>query len=307
MKSVSNTKILIAIIVTSLLLVPLALFTEGWLRIIIGTIFLIFFPGYALISALFPKQADLGTVERIALSFGTSIAVVPLIGLILNYMPWGIRLVPILISVSLFIVIVSTIGCLRLAAMPANQRLNLSVPTRPFNWQALNTTDRIVTGVLVAVVLITLGSLIYVIAVPRQGETFSEFYILGPEGQAQDYPSQVHPGESIELIVGVVNHEQETTSYRVKIFLNGMEQNEISLGTLADGQSVQQTINVLPDMTGEDQKIELALYKNDEQSACFDNPLYIYIDVIETASYHSKGVIIIARTADHDMSSIVVK
>jgi uncharacterized membrane protein len=47
----------------------------------------LFFPGYTLISALFPRKDSLSGVERLALSFGLSIAVVPLIGLILNYMP----------------------------------------------------------------------------------------------------------------------------------------------------------------------------------------------------------------------------
>ncbi len=54
------------------------------LRIILGLPFILFFPGYTLITALFPKKSDLGAIERVALSFGLSIAVVPLIGLILN-------------------------------------------------------------------------------------------------------------------------------------------------------------------------------------------------------------------------------
>ncbi|MHB8987039.1 MAG: DUF1616 domain-containing protein [Eubacteriales bacterium] len=42
-------------------------------------------------------------IERVALSFGLSIAVVPLVGLILNYTPWGIRLAPILASLLVFV------------------------------------------------------------------------------------------------------------------------------------------------------------------------------------------------------------
>jgi uncharacterized membrane protein len=62
----------------------------------------LFIPGYVLIVALFPKQGDLELIERIALSFGLSIAIVPLIGLVLNYTLWGIRLVPIVTSIVLF-------------------------------------------------------------------------------------------------------------------------------------------------------------------------------------------------------------
>jgi uncharacterized membrane protein len=64
--------------------------------------FILFIPGYLLIAALFPGGEDLDWIERIALSFGLSIAVVPLIGLALNYTPWGIRLDPIVTALVLF-------------------------------------------------------------------------------------------------------------------------------------------------------------------------------------------------------------
>jgi uncharacterized membrane protein len=66
------------------------------LRVALGTPFVLFFPGYTLISALFPKKKDLNSIERVALSLGLSLAVVPLIGLGLNYIPFGIRLQPVL-------------------------------------------------------------------------------------------------------------------------------------------------------------------------------------------------------------------
>ena len=64
---------------------------ETMFRNILGLPLVLFLPGYALIAALFPAKSDLDGIERVALSFGLSIAVVPLIGLGLNYTPWGIR------------------------------------------------------------------------------------------------------------------------------------------------------------------------------------------------------------------------
>jgi uncharacterized membrane protein len=40
---------------------------------------------------------NLDPIERIALSLGMSIALVPIVGLLLNYTPWGIRLTPIVL------------------------------------------------------------------------------------------------------------------------------------------------------------------------------------------------------------------
>jgi len=38
-------------------------------------------------------------------------------------------------------------------------------------------------------------------------EPFTEFYILGPEGKADNYPTDYVLGENGTVIVGIVNHE----------------------------------------------------------------------------------------------------
>ena len=63
------------------------------LRILLGLPLVVFIPGYSLIAALFPNNDDITLTERIALSFGLSIAVVPLVGLGLNFTPWGSGLI----------------------------------------------------------------------------------------------------------------------------------------------------------------------------------------------------------------------
>ncbi len=73
---------LVAIIFLSgLLILSILLIPDFWLRMIIGLPFLLFFPGYALISFLFPEKKSLDIIERVTLSFGLSIAITPLIGL----------------------------------------------------------------------------------------------------------------------------------------------------------------------------------------------------------------------------------
>jgi hypothetical protein len=71
-------------------------------RYVLGSLFVLYLPGSMLIEALYPRREDLESLERLALSIGLSLAVVPLIGLFLNYTPWGIRLTPIVISLAAF-------------------------------------------------------------------------------------------------------------------------------------------------------------------------------------------------------------
>ena len=70
-------------------------------RWVLGSVFVLFIPGYVAVEALFPKGRELDGIERLALSVGLSLAMVPLVGLLLNYTPWGIRLDPIMISLTM--------------------------------------------------------------------------------------------------------------------------------------------------------------------------------------------------------------
>ena len=93
------------VIFLTLLCIPFVLIpplNETPVRIILGLPLVLFLPGYALIAALFIRKDDLDGIERIALSFGLSIAITPLLGLALNYTPFGIRLMPNLIVLSVF-------------------------------------------------------------------------------------------------------------------------------------------------------------------------------------------------------------
>lgn len=63
--------------------------------------------------ALFLDRKDLEGIERLALSIGLSLALAPLIGLVLNYTPWGIRLDPIVTSLCVFTLLIGAIGVYR--------------------------------------------------------------------------------------------------------------------------------------------------------------------------------------------------
>ena len=280
---IDNRKILIAIVVITLLSLPVVFFTTGPLRIALGLLFVLFFPGYTLLSALFPRRGSLGGIERIALSFGLSIAVVPLIGLVINYTPWGINLYSVIISVTLFIVIASAVAWYRLWRLPPKERFSVSAGIRQPRWGRKGIGDKVLYACLGLAVLVAIGSLVYVIAAPKQGERFTEFYILNVEGKAENYPRQVVAGEPVELIIGIVNHEYQALSYRVDIVVDGVESKEITTGELAYQEKWESVVSFIPQSLGEGQKVEFWLYKDAETEPCFKDPLHLYIDVIEPA------------------------
>ncbi len=94
--------IVTTLIIITLILVYIAYFPPLiYFRYVLGSLFVLYLPGYALIEALYPRGDELEPLERLALSIGLSLALVPLVGLVLNYTPWGIRLTPIVTSLAI--------------------------------------------------------------------------------------------------------------------------------------------------------------------------------------------------------------
>ena len=65
--------------------------SESYMRTAISLPMLLFFPGYALISTLFPEKHGLEGKERIALSIAMSVAIVPFVGLPLIIHPGELK------------------------------------------------------------------------------------------------------------------------------------------------------------------------------------------------------------------------
>ena len=278
---VDNRKVLIAIIIVTLLLFLAVVSTSGALRIALSVPFVLFFPGYTMLSALFPKRGSLGGIERMALSFGLSIAIVSLIGLILNYTPGGISLYPILIFLTAFILVTSAIAWYRQMTVPLAEQFSVAVNISLPKWRQLGTLDKALSVSLVGVVLVALGSLGYAVAMPKTAEKFTEFYILSMEGKAENYPKKVTLGESVELVIGIVNHEYEVTSYRIDIKTNGIESNQITIQPLANEEKWEEVVSFVPQSSSKSQRVEFWLYKNDGAKPYFKEPLHLYIAVTD--------------------------
>ena len=281
--------------------------SETPLRVVLGLPFVLFLPGYALIAALFPERGPtngdepgreketgnaapsataedngIDGIERVALSFGTSIAVVPLLGLVLNFTPWGIRLVPILITVSGFTVIAVAVAAARRKALPENERF--AVPYRRWYYSATDELfhpdsrgDAILNVLLIGSILLATASVGYAVAVPKQGESFSELYLLteDEDGElvADNYPQELVVGEPASLVVGVGNQEHRTVNYTVVVSLQRVEvannsttvvetdQLRMFSPRVAHNETWQRQHQIEPTMTGERLRLTYLLYK----------------------------------------------
>lgn len=133
-----------------------------------------------------------------------------------------------------------------------------------------------------------IGSIVYVLNSTDSSEKFTEFYILGITGKATDYPSEFTMQDSkvVSVLYGdgdlldeqygrvtleIVDHEQQQqTTYTVEIKINGSVANIYYQGqtlnqlggiTLKQGQTWENQIGFAPTDIGENQEVDLLLYK----------------------------------------------
>jgi len=264
--------------------------SETAVRNILGLPLVLFLPGYALIAALFPAKSDLDGIERTALSFGLSIAVVPLIGLGLNYTPWGIRLLPILISLSVFTFLMCGLAYLRRAKLSETEAFEVPFRETTLSLKAeilekpKSKLDQALTVVLILSILLSVATLIYVIATPKEGEHFTEFYILGPDGKADNYTTNYVLGESGTVIVGIVNHEYRPINYTMEIKLENkflpLPENQRQI-SLAHNETWQEPVTFTPLFEGQNMKLEFLLFNETDRTVPYRD-LHLWIDVNTT-------------------------
>jgi uncharacterized membrane protein len=305
---------LYAVMASSLILLIILLAIPGAtaLRIVLGLPFILFFPGYALVSALYPERPlaqeepegpvdevrpdprvaraykrqmrrerkkaldpeegdgeapakrtkGLDILERIALSLGLSIAISPLIGLLLNYTyDWdpenlGIRLTTVFGGLFMFIIVTSAVAVKRRMSLPVQERfgieLDLSMP------EDYSTADKALTVGIAIMMVLSISLLVYIIAFPREGERFTEFYVLGRGGMADDYPRYFVTGEPQKIFLGIGNHEQRGLDYTVVMSIAG----EASNRTYPSFDNVSVSSSVNPSMSvhvGEGRTLDMSV------------------------------------------------
>lgn len=207
--------LLLILLLSILLILNIYFFHENILRKVLGLLFILIFPGYSLISFFFPERGDLDEIKRVALSLGLSLVVSSLIGLILNYTPFGIRLTPILTSLASFNIVFSLLA--------AYKRVKVKNPFIPnvrvrINWGKTSRLNRVLNIFLVISIIIAFSSIAYAIGVTKEGEKFTEFYIQ-PKNKDAGYPTNLIVGEKAEVIIGIINHEGRTINYTVEVWL----------------------------------------------------------------------------------------
>lgn len=176
-------------------------------------------------------RAAITGVERAALSFGLSIAVLPALAFATEYLYGGYDLVGVLMVLTSFVVLAFAVGVVRRWRTPVEDRYD---PT-PGAWLAgrraeldrSNGWELALNVALVAVVVISSSMLVVAVIAPQDGTHYTEAYVLAeqPSGEwaAKNYPTEMQTGDGTPLRFVLSNREDTTVNHTVVVTLQRLD------------------------------------------------------------------------------------
>lgn len=256
------------------------------LRLVMALAYILFVPGYCLAAALFPKKEDLDRIERNGLSLGLSIAWAPVLALVLNALPWGLRLWPVVIGELSSIALFSALAAWRRSQLPADKIFAPPPAWQPRRWwqSQLPAGRRIYYFIFFALALTSLA-LAWTFLVPTTDQFMTEFYMLGPDGLAENFPREASVGKEIGVTLGLANYERGNHIYRVEIWAvdpwsEGRRERLGMFGPyeLARGDHREWPVTWQMPWAGDNQMVELLLFDDDRQDPYRRLRLFINIE-----------------------------
>ncbi len=120
--------------------------------------------------------------------------------------------------------------------------------------------DKTLTLILLIILIGAVVTTVYIIVFPQQNGKYTEFYILGPDGKAGNYPDNLSVGESGKVIIGIVNHEAADANYQLVVKFNNLTLKNETV-SLKDKEKKEIPFTFVTSTSGKNQEMEFLLYK----------------------------------------------
>jgi uncharacterized membrane protein len=267
------------------------------LRVVLGSLLLFVLPGYVLVAVIFPGNGGhrgsrtaidrasptrgITWRERLALSFGASVALVPVLGLLVALAgPFQQSLL--FASIALFVIVGVVLALLRRLQLPPRDRFTVPVgrwaddlSTFLFSGGLRNSALNLV---LAASVLLALGAVTVAVAVPQPGTQYTSFALMTEQRGdlvSSGYPTEFTLGQSEQLVYTVTNNRAERTQYTVVVEFQQLRTGDGQVTVLSErelarmqttlepGQTWRRPHWITPPVAGDNNRVVYTLYRGD--------------------------------------------
>jgi len=165
-------------------------------------------------------------------------------------------------------------------------------------------------GLIIVLISAAIAALGHSVSDAMNKGSYTEFYVLGVNGKAEDYPQAfvLKDGQAVqvtldtgavissnvsgqlgEVTLALVNREHQTVTYLVDVSIDGVVvstnvngKSVLAVGPLevADGQEWKQKIGFAPQTAGSDQIVEFRLFEIGQQRVLKDT-LRLHINAVQ--------------------------
>lgn len=258
-KRFNHLDLLLVLLASIICLAVLQLANQPNYTTVVEFILILFLPGYALISVIYPRKDYINSPNRVVYSFASSIAITTVVGMVLNYTPYN------MISSILEVLSVLTIILLLVAYFRRNSAgkvnsfgVNLQGVYDVFGGFFRESRIENILSVMLVISLVLMVSTTYITANPTESKPYTDFSVLGADGNAVN-SINITSGDSGNLTISILNHENKKTTYRLLVTSDGNVQTDETL-TLDDKQKMDVNFNFTAGDPGT-RNLEFNLYK----------------------------------------------
>ncbi|MEP7287851.1 MAG: DUF1616 domain-containing protein [Chloroflexota bacterium] len=230
------------------------------LRLALSLFLATFASGYTVQAALFPQRKALRLVERIALSFGISVSILPLLGVILSLLPWKITLWPIIIGLGSIMVVAAVVALHRRSGLPESDQASFTLSLNWWGWwHRQHRTNRLFYFLLVLMLGCIITVVVAILLIPKTGTLLTEFYLLGSENVAETYPNDGIVGQPMAVVLGIMNREGVPAQYSVIIRHDAETLQPLGPLDLGNNERFEKSISFTMQNVGDHQRVEFIL------------------------------------------------
>ncbi|MDS0261393.1 DUF1616 domain-containing protein [Haloarcula sp. S1CR25-12] len=186
------------------------------LALAVGVPFVLLVPGYAFVSAVFPRAGETGPTDepgmswlgRLGLSVGGSVVAVGVVGGLLDFTVWGFQREAVVAGLCLFTLAATVVAWYRRRRLPVDRRAGTTAGAIAARTRTAVRGDGVAGTLLTLVVLLSAAGAVGVVAEESANDGLvTEFYLLGEDGSgelvADSYPEAATVGEPTTVGVGV--------------------------------------------------------------------------------------------------------
>lgn len=253
------------------------------IRLVLGVLLLLFFSGYAVLALVFPAPNrgwtdGMPLVERLVLSVGLSLVIVPVLALLVTYSRFPLTPDTVLVAVAAFTTGIAVLAVvnrrrLQLASRPSGRDSPGIVATLAAT--ADSRADAVLSMILVASIVFSVVAVGYAATREPGAEPFTTFTVVtqneSGEFVASEYPTTVETNQEETLYLVVENQEGHAVGYTMVVtqqLMNGSteigESREVNRTRIRVPVDDAQIVSyAFTPQTGADLRLAFLLYKGD--------------------------------------------